>query len=442
MSQQHMHAQTHSPRSVAVVGAGLAGLSAALHLIKHGHHVTLYEAAPQAGGRARGVSMTHAMLDNGQHLCLGAYQATLQLLAQAGLTEQGVFLRLPLALYMHDGAQRMSLVTSRYLPAPLHLVWGLCTAQGLSGKSKWRALSWMLQLRRKHFQLQQDMTVADLLTDAKQTAQSIRWLWEPLCLAALNTPITQASGQVFLHVLRDSFQYRRSDSDFLIVRQDLTSGLIQPLLQHIIRAGGQCQLHATVSKIAPYGEGAQVYTANDMTTFDAVIVAVGPHQLKTIEMPRLPQLSHFSYQPITTIYMQFSADFRLPYPVMGLCHGLAQWVFDRGQCCAQPGLLAFVISAHDSLPSDKATLIQQCITALNLSLKTYGMQLPETPAWSQIITEKRATFSCNKGLERPASDLGYPQLFIAGDYVAGDYPATIEGAVRSGMQAAEYCLAH
>ncbi len=442
MSQQHMHAQPHTPRRVAVVGAGLAGLSAALHLLKHGHQVTLYEAAPQAGGRARGVTLSHATLDNGQHLCLGAYQATLQLLAQAGLAEQDVFLRLPLALYMHDGEQRMALVTSRYLPAPLHLVWGLCTAHGLSVNSKWRALAWMLQLRRQHFQLRQDMTVADLLAHAKQTTQSIRWLWEPLCLAALNTPITQASGQVFLHVLRDSFQYRRSDSDFLIARQDLSAALIQPLLQYITDAGAQCHLHATVSKIVPHGQAAQVYTANGMTTFDAVIVAVGPHQLKTIEMPRLPQLAQFSYQPITTLYVQFSEEIRLPHPVMGLCHGLAQWVFDRGQCCAQPGLLAFVVSAHDTLPSNKTILIEQCIAALNLSLKSYGMQLSGTPAWSQIITEKRATFSCVQGLERPRGDFGETQIFIAGDYVAGDYPATIEGAVRSGMQAAQYCLPH
>lgn len=422
-------------RKVAIIGAGLAGVTAAHKLLQYGHQVCLFEAAPQAGGRARGVAHDTTILDNGQHLCLGAYHATLTLLREAGLETDKVFMRLPLALHMHDGAQRMSLVTSAWLPAPLHLLWGLLTARGLDWHSKWRAICWMQQLKQQAFTLAQEVTVAELLAQGQQTTLATRTLWEPLCLAALNTPISLASAQVFLNVLRDSFQYLRQDSDFLIMRADLPSALVQPLLLHVQALGGEVRLRSTVTAIETSGTGCLVSTAAGAEAFDEVIVAVGPHQLKTIASELA--LPAFDYQPITTVYLQYSAETRLPSPIMGLCHGLAQWVFDRGQCCGQAGLLAVVISAHPPLTTVKASLVAQCIDEINQALSAYGIRLEHTPHWSQVITEKRATFSCTPGVQRPTTHTSHPHIFLAGDYIAGPYPATIEGAVRSGFAAAQ-----
>lgn len=426
-------------KKVAIIGAGLAGLSAAVELLQHGYQVSLFEAAPQAGGRARGVAYGNTVLDNGQHLCIGAYSATLNLLKAAGLETEEIFLRLPLALHMHhetpDGMQRISLVTPTWMPAPLHLLWGLLAAHGLDWRSKWHAIRWMLDLKRGGFTLKKDITVAALLAQAQQTVIAIRTLWEPLCLAALNTPITEASAQVFLNVLQDSFQHRRQDSDFLIVKADLSTALIQPLLQAIQNWGAEIHLRQTVTSIQPLETGCLVSTATSTVAFDDVIVAIGAHQLKTIESELA--IPAFDYQPITTVYLQYDPEFRLPQPVMGLCHGLAQWVFDRGQCCDQPGLLAVVISAHPPLNMEKQSLLEQCIEALNRALALYDMQLAPSPVWTKIITEKRATFSCTPDLPRPNVRAGIPHLFLAGDYVSGRYPATIEGAVRSGYAAAQ-----
>lgn len=421
-------------RHVAVIGAGLAGLAAALTLLKHGHQVCVFEAAPQAGGRARSVNHADTALDNGQHLCIGAYHATLALLRDAGVQPDQVFTRLPLALYMHDGARRMTLRTPTCLPAPLHLLWGLLGAQGLSWQSKWHAIRWMQQLKQQKFSLTSDLTVSQLLNQGQQTAQSVRTLWEPLCLAALNTPIKLASAQIFLNVLRDSFQHQRSDSDFLVVKADLSSALIHPLMQQVRTLGGEIRLHEAVSAVQPVDSACLVSTKQATQAFDQVVIAVGPHQLKTL-MADLP-VPAFDYEPITTIYLQYDAELKLPQPVMGLCHGQAQWLFDRGQCCGQPGLLAVVISAHARLEDSKEHFVMQCIDEINLALAAYQLTLP-APLWTKVITEKRATFRCTPDLARPKLSTSSPHLFLAGDYVDGPYPATIEGAVRSGIAAAD-----
>ncbi|MGQ2965382.1 hydroxysqualene dehydroxylase HpnE [Methylophilus sp.] len=430
---------THTPRHVAVVGAGLAGLAAAYTLLSSGHQVSLFEAAPQAGGRARGVPHAETMLDNGQHLCIGAYQATLALLGEAGLDPEHLFTRLPLALHMHHGAERMSLVTPTCLPAPLHLLWGLLTARGLTVNSKWRAIRWMLWLKRSAFTLAQDTTVESLLQQGRQTETAIKTLWEPLCLAALNTPIQIASAQVFLNVLRDSFQQQRADSDFLILKSDLSSSLIEPLLEKITLLGAKLSLRTAVISVKSTNSNCLLETAEGTQSFDDVILATGPHQLKTVASDIA--LPTFDYQPITTVYLQYPTDTRLPYPVMGLYGGLAQWVFDRGLCCEQPGLLAVVISAHGLLNGQKTALIQQCVSELNQALSSYEIQLESAPLWTQVITEKRATFSCTPDLQRPQNNTTQPHIYLAGDYTAGPYPATIEGAVRSGVAAANLILA-
>lgn len=430
---------TAKPRRVAVIGAGLAGLSTAFRLGQQGYQVCVFEAAPQAGGRARGVLHPSTTLDNGQHLCLGAYHATLALLRDAGLDPKHVFRRLPLALHMHDSHHRFSLVTPHWLPAPLHLLWGLITATGLDWQSKWRAIRWMQQLQKTVFSLAQDMPVSTLLAQAQQTPLAIKYLWEPLCLAALNTPLTLASAQVFLNVLRDSFQHRRQDSDFLVPRSDLSTALIQPLLTQLKAQGVQIRLRTTITALEAFEHGCKLthrqQEFGEQEEFDAVVLAVGPHQLKTIA--GAPKLPWREYQAITTIYLQFRDQVRLPYPIMGLCMGWAQWVFDRGQCCDQAGLLAVVISAHDPIKIDKATLVTRCLNEINTALGSYDVVLEQTPLWTQIITEKRATFSCSPALNRPSLQTAHSRVCLAGDYVASPYPATIEGAIRSGEAAAQ-----
>lgn len=423
---------------VAIIGAGCAGLAAAAKLAEQNIPVTLFEAASQLGGRARKVSYQGLAIDNGQHILLGAYQETLQLLSLVGVDFKHKLQRLPLTMHMQDAHTHAQLIlkTCQYLPAPLHLLAGLISAKGLSATDKWLAIRMMVLLHINRFKLNQDIDLHTLLARHKQSANLIQNLWEPLCLAALNTPIKQASSQVFLNVLRDSFARKKTDSDMLLAKVDLTS-LIGDPISHYIRSNNGEVCHATIDKIAITQYGYSLSSSLGDRLFSHVVLAVAPHQLGKIAPSGLLDdalggiVQAFSYQPITTLYLQFSTDTRLPLAMQGMVNSISQWVFDRGQVCDQHGLIAVVVSAlgaHSGMT--QAELAEAVIKEITLAFKL------QAPLWFKIITEKRATFSCNVGLKRPINTTALPNLYLAGDYTDGDYPATIEGAVRSGVKCA------
>lgn len=418
---------------IAVIGAGWAGLAAASELASRGIRVTVLEAGPNPGGRARGFARNGLQLDNGQHILLGAYRETLRLMQQVGLQEEDYLLRLPLRLHFPG---QLNLATPR-LPAPLHLLAGLLTAQGLNRAERLAALHLMTRLRWQHFRLKQDDTVAGLL--AGQPEKLVRLLWEPLCLAALNTPIRNASAQVFLNVLRDSFNHARSDSDLLLPRTDLSSLFPAAAIRFIVSQGGQVRLATRAAPIEVSHDGIKV----NGEPFSHVVCAVAPHAIHGL-LGHVPEMAgpmnaigQFTCQPIATVYLQYPVRTHLPFPMLGMTGGHAQWVFDRGALCGQHGLLACVISAegpHQSLGHE--ALAQAVHTELQAMLGA----LP-APSWQQVIVEKRATFACIPNLQRPAVNTSHPRIFLAGDYTAGDYPATLEGAVRSGVQCAQTLMA-
>ena len=171
-----------SPRRIAVIGAGYAGLAAAVALVREGRVVTLFEANRTAGGRARRVDYRGAALDNGQHLLLGAYRDTLALMRDVGVPDSA-FQRRPLTLRIPG---RLVLSAPR-LPAPFHLAVALVTAKGLTWGERFAAIRMARALQSASFRVPQGITVGDFLTRHAQPAAVRELLWEPLCIAALNT---------------------------------------------------------------------------------------------------------------------------------------------------------------------------------------------------------------------------------------------------------------
>ncbi len=430
-------------KAIAVIGAGWAGSAAAVELSDAGHAVTLFESSRTLGGRARAVSIDGKSLDNGQHILLGAYFDTLRLLRKTGVDTDKAFLRLPLQMRYPDGCDGMNFVAPR-LPAPWHMLVALLRAKGLARDDKMALARFSTTARWMNWRLHTDCSVSTLLERFDQTDRLIKLMWRPLCIAALNTPPERASAQIFLNVLRDSLGAKRAASDMLIPRIDLTALFPLQAATYIEKRGGGVRASSAVQKISATENGwlLTLNANNEELAFDAIVVATPAAQAATLlknVMSESPVPS-FDYEPITTCYLQYPAGTRLPQPFFALvdnpetrCWG--QFVFDRAQLDAtQDGLFAVVVSAsaqaielgHDAL---SAAIASQLATA-------FGRPQLAHPVWSSVISEKRATFSCTPALQRPMEKTDFPHMAIAGDYVAGDYPATLESAIRSGIKAA------
>lgn len=402
---------------IAVIGGGWSGLAAAVELTTGGAEVTLFEAGRVLGGRARTIRIDGRTLDNGQHILLGAYRETLALMRRVGADPEQLFARRPLQVIDNSG---FHLALPKW-PAPLHVAWGLLGARGVSLGEKLKTAFWMEGVKARHFQLAGDMTVSAWLDAAGQTGQLRQHLWEPLCLAALNTPASYASAQLFAHVLRDSLgSSRRADTDLLIPRLDLGQLLPIPASQWLQARGATLRLNQRVRRIETSVNEVHI----DGEIFSAAVLATAPQHARKL-WPVEPL--DFQYEPISTVYLQFSGEIGLSFPLRNLFGKHGQWVVDRGN-----GLLACVLSGHGDWENlTDAALAQQLQAELAIS---------ETPLWQKVIHEKRATFSCRPGLQRSAWRSNNPRLVLAGDYTWAEYPATLEGAVRSGLRAARQLL--
>lgn len=430
---------------VAVIGGGCAGLSTAVTLLDRGIKVTLFEAGSQLGGRARTVAVENNnllhLLDNGQHMLIGAYRETLKLLDKVGVDEKIAFLRMPMQMNMHSNSENseFSLKSAHYLPAPLNLLTGLLFCSGLSFSERIAAVKLMAYLRKIKYKTSIDRPLGQFLIDQQQNVRLIELLWEPLCLAALNTPTAIASTRIFLNILRDSFTGHKNNSDFLLPRLDLSQVLSQPLSHYIQSKGGVIHLNTRIIGIKPETDGFNLAMRNTASFFSHVVIAASSANVDKLLVP-LPKLKNsldyiqtYQYQPIYTIYLQYPPETKLPRVMTGLIGTTAQWVFDRGQLCGQLGLFAAVVSAqgsHQQLTQDDLALV----IARELDHAFAG--LPQ-PLWYKVIAEKRATFSCISNLSRPTIRTPQAGLFLAGDYTYADYPATIEGAIRSGIRCAD-----
>lgn len=432
--------------SVAVIGGGWAGCTAAVELARSGRAVVLFEAARILGGRARRVELNGLQLDNGQHILLGAYTETLRLMRTVGIGTEEALLRLPLQMRYPAHGDGMDFVTPR-LPAPLHMLVGLWRATGLAREDKLSLARFSTAARWMDWRLDTDCSVAELLNRFDQTDRLIRLMWRPLCIAALNTPLERASAQIFLNVLRDSLGARRAASDMLLPRVDLSMLFPQQAAAYVESHGGLVRCGATVKDIKRDGTRWRLAisageAAMEFQGFDAVVIATQPNHAAALLEPiaEAPRLPAFGYEPITTCYLQYAPELRLLQPFFALADDAAagQWgqsVFDRGQLDRRhAGLLSVVISASAEAIADGHEALASSVAAQ--LAKVLGQPALAAPLWAKVISEKRATFSCTPGLVRPGNRAAADGLVIAGDYTAGDYPATLESAVRSGVQAA------
>jgi squalene-associated FAD-dependent desaturase len=414
---------------LVVVGGGWAGLAAAVRAVQAGHAVTLVEMAGHLGGRARGLDVDGLALDNGQHILIGAYHRTLDLMRTVGVAESEVFDRRPLELRYPDGR-------GLRMPAgPAWLGFGLAVAacQGWTWRDRAAlvraAAGWSLT----GFHCPPEQTVAQLCAGLPPAVREL--LIDPLCVAALNTPAADASASVLLRVLRDALFGGQGSADLLLPRRSLRDLLPEPAHAWLQAAGAQVQLGRRVEVIAAAEQGWRV----DSQTCDAVILACTASEAARLTRAVAPawsgRASALRYEPIVTVYLRCEGA-RLAAPMMALVEGPqapAQFAFDHGALGATPGLFAFVISGARAwvdagLDATGQAVLQQALT--EFAPATW----PCAPVLVKVLAEKRATFRCTPGLSRPTARIARG-LVAAGDYIDGPYPATLEGAVQSGENA-------
>jgi squalene-associated FAD-dependent desaturase len=408
-------------------------MAAAVALAERGVAVTVYEGARRLGGRARSLVLKDSVLDNGQHLLIGAYRDTLRLIDMVGIPSERLW-RLPFTWRI----DRQFCFHAASLPAPWHLALGLLRSSGLSIAARIDCMRFLANCRRENFALRHDLPVIQLLREHRQTAEIIRLLWAPLCVAALNTPIEAASAQVFLNVLRDTLGAERSASEMILPRCDLSGLFPEPAAEYVRARAGRILLGESVLRIEAASDGFSLTAASGQTRHAAVVIATHPSRVNALVghmqpmVPIVDQITAMTYEPIVTVYLRYSQSPRLPAPMVGLADACTQWLFDRQAISAQSGLIAAVISARGR---------HQTFTHQELAQQVHkeiaaAFACVEPPQWTQVIEEKRATFACVPNLARPDQQTPVPGLFLAGDYTRSLYPATLEAAVRSGLRCA------
>ncbi len=412
---------------VHVVGAGLAGLAAALSLTRAGIQVTLHEASPHAGGRCRSyVDRTlGCRIDNGNHLLLSGNHATFAFLDEIGARATMTGPDRPLFPFMDlVTGERWTLRPNRgRLPW-----WMLVPSRRVPGMRLRDALP-ALALHRAP----PEATVAGALPHGVL----YRRLLEPLAIAALNTAPAEGSARLLGAVMRETLSAGGHACIPAFPREGLSESFIDPALACLQARGATLRLGSRVAAIDTGDEpGATCAIALDDTPLDideAIVLAV-PAPVAAALLPGLETPDRF--ESILNVHYRLDAPTTLPdiaeSGFIGLVGGTAEWVF------LKPGVVSVTISAgNHAIDTPPVTLAQQVWADVCAALQ---LDRPMPP--HRVIRERRATFAATpvQDARRPGARIGFDNLVLAGDWTATGLPATIEGAIRSGRAAAALFL--
>jgi len=443
---------------VVVIGGGFAGLAAAIALQERRHEVTLLERRGVLGGRATSFpdTVTGEDVDNGTHLMIAAYEATLDLLRRAGASDL-LLVQDRLRIDYRDDRGWTSLACPD-LPAPWHLLAGL-----LPLRLPWRCRLDVLRfgLAARLGRVPRGLTLAEWFARTGQSAETRRLVWDPLATAILNETPERAAAVLFREVFREAFLRRRDAARLVFLRAGY-GRLHDRLARYLEARGGVVRRRALAGSVeAGDGRARAVHyiqraeTKDDMRRgaravshrleTDAVVAAVPWSALPALVPDELRDTPPFSDarqlrgSPIVSIELWLDRVV-LDRPMAGLRETEVEWVFDKGRLYGREGTpqhLAFIVSAAvRAAPKPNAELAAVAEAALRRYFP--AAMAPARVVRSLVLREPEATFVCDPAAEeiRPGPETPIRGLVLAGDWTNTGLPATIEGAVRSGRLAA------
>jgi zeta-carotene desaturase len=430
-------------KTVGIVGGGLAGLAAGCALADAGLKVTLFERRPYVGGRASSYEHpgTGEVLDNCQHVLLGCCANLIQFYETLGVSDKIRWF--DELTFLEPGGRASKFAPTRFLPAPMHNVPAFLGAHMLSGKDK-------LAIARAMFAMSRGLpdTSEDFLSWLRrhgQTQQAIDRFWKTVLVSALNEDLDRVSSRYAAQVFRESFM-NSAQAGSMGVPSIPLSQLYSAAIDYIQARGGEVLLRCAVTAIASCSNQVKLSTSAGERGFNSVVLAAPFHTVSAL-LPEdgsaaqlRQQLSHFESSPITGIHLWFDRDIT-PMPHAVLLDRTIQWMFHKSKFQLQregPGsYIELVVSASKSLVQKSREDV------LELALKELAEFFPlvkdATVLKAAVIKEVHATYSVLPGLDqyRPQAKTAWPGIFLAGDWTASGWPATMEGAVRSGYIAAE-----
>ena len=431
-------------RTVVILGAGVAGLTAAVHLAAAGHKPLLLEAAKVPGGRARSYfdRALDEELDNGPHLLMGTYQHTLALLSQLG-TRHCLWEEEATAFTFWDRTLAWHTLACPAWPAPWHLLAALFRFPGFSARDKVAVLRLGLDLLRDHDALEKQ-SVTQWLHSHRQTEALFSRLWQPLCLATLNEAPGSANAALFATVLKRLFLTDRNASRPLLPTVPLSYLLALPAQRFIQEAGGEIRYRCRVQGLEVSGDILRaIHTSDGTLHHPKAVISALPHHALSPLLPKGMVQTNLGHTPIVSVHLTYPRPLHLPAAMVGVPQEASQWLFDRGRLqknITTGGRFSAVLSASYR---ECTWSREKLITTVHQDLaRVLPALVSVEPCAARVIKEHRATFAAWPGTtsQRAKTETPWHNFFLAGDWTSTGLPATLEGAVQSGVQAVQKTL--
>ncbi|MEQ1919543.1 MAG: hydroxysqualene dehydroxylase HpnE [Elusimicrobiota bacterium] len=432
---------------VIVLGGGFAGLSCAVALAEKGRKVLVLDKKPHLGGRAYSFNENGLDVDNGQHLFMGCYFATLNFLKTIGTEAKLDIYHDVVVDYVEAGGKRDRLSCPSWLPAPLHLAAGLMGLKGVSLREKSALLAFDLSLKSMKSgpipEAVERLTVRQWLTSLGLSANFQTRFFDPAAIGILNDKPEVASAAGFVQALRTMFFTGRASSRFALAKTGLSELYTDAARDYIEARGGRVISNAKAASLIEEGGRVRGIVTDMDSRFEAghVVSTLPPWDLKKLGLPAALRGSWETLAPAPIV----GATIKLDRPVMterflGMLNTETHWVFNKTliQNIKEEGqTLATVISgAHQQIGYSPEKILNAAIRDLTACLPEFSTAKILA---SKVVKEPFATLSPVPGDEakRPEPGTGMPGFSFAGDWTRTGFPATIESACVSGQAAAE-----